>query len=292
MSDQNPNTWKIPEGYYEWVANSNVNAVVHRVGRTVMQPVRYVLHGTPLIEMTEEFDHNRLNGTLAAGNVIITATHRSRLETVTQPEIFEEVGLHHARPVTKVETNMTNPVRRLAMHKLGAFAVDKKRPDVKGVSHAMKGILQRGGIITVYVEGTRIFSDISTVAKVETGAIVAAIQNDSLLIPQATAGLSALKVRDDTGVRTTIARDRKAPLGREPRRLWKPGLAVVHAFGDPYRLPRPDFEFSLERGSGAKNFRQSREFVAGCTEIVRGRLQEVLTQAYSIRGSMLEDICD
>ncbi len=290
MSSPTHEGWKIPEGYYEHIAQSNVSGIVHWAGRMVVAPLRYANYGTPIVDTSPEFERYQASGTFTHGNIIITPTHRSALETVTHPAIFEQLGLHHARPITKRESNMDHPVVRWFMHRLGAFAVEKKSPNVQGVSLALNGILNRGGIATVYVEGTRIHSAIEHVAPIETGAIIGAIQNDSLIIPLATAGMSSIKKSMQDGKRIVIAQDQKAPLGRNPHQLWRRGLPVVHSFGDPYRLPRPDFEFSLERGRGVKVFRQSREFVHHASDELRMRMQAVLTRAYALRSSMLEDV--
>lgn len=289
-SPENTPRWEIPEGYYESVASSNPSRFLHWAGRMVIAPLRYAQYGTPIINTTAEFDRYQESGTFDDGNIVLALTHRSALETVAHPAVFEQLGLHHARPITKLESNMEHPVVRWGMHKLGAFAVDKRRPDVRGIAHAQNGVLRRNGIMTVYVEGTRIYQRIDTVAGVELGAVIAAIQNESLIIPQATAGMSKEKRVDEYGNRIVVAQDQKAPFGRRPGKLLKKGLPVVHAFGDPFRLPIPDFPFSLERGLGAKNFRRSKDFANEASLVIGQALQRTLDRAYEVRGSKLEEV--
>ncbi len=290
MTSSETPRWEIPEGYYESVATSSPSRFLHWAGRMAVAPLRFAQYGSSVVDTTAEFDRYQTSGTFASGNIIMTLTHRSALETVFHPAVLESLGLHHARPISKLDSNMENRVKRWGMHKLGAFAVDKRRPDVRGIAHAQKGILSRNGIMSVYVEGTRIYQNIDSVANVELGAVIAAIQNDSLIIPQASAGLSKEKRLDEQGHLIEVARDQKAPFGRSPKNFLKKGLPVVHAFGDPFRLPIPDFPFSLERGHGAKNFRRSKDFAHDASILVGKAMQRTLDRAYELRGSKLEDV--
>jgi len=288
MSEVNHNSgWHIPDNYYEEIATNGPNSFIHWAGRALIAPYRYAMHGSPVIDTTAGFDLMRSNGEFEPGNIIIPATHRSGKETVFQPAVFEAVGLHHARPLSKKEKNMDHPAMRWGMHQLGVFAVDKKSPNVQGVAEAQRRILLGGGIITVYVEGTRIYTNIDRVAILQKGAIFTAVENDSLIIPHAVAGMSTVKVGESPN-RRVVARDQLAPFGRNPKNILKKGLPVVHAFGTPFRFDKPGFKLSIDRAAGREVVGQTREYMNECAVILRNKLQIVINRAYEVRGSMLE----
>ncbi len=295
MAETTPTTpssgWQIPEGYYEHIAKSSPNAFIHWAGRALIAPYRYARYGAPVIDTSPGFDVAQQNGDFGAGNLIITSLHRSGEETVFQPAVFERLGFHHARPLSKKEANMDNPLKRWGMHQLGAFAVDKKNPDIPGVALAQAGILSRGGIVTVYVEGTRIYDDVLSVHTLQSGAIFTAIENGSLVIPHAVAGMSKVRIGEKPHQKT-IARDERSPLGRSPHNILRKGLPVVYAFGDPIKFDKPDFTLTLERGSGSRAISQTRKYIAHCAGVLQYGLQTVLDRAYKVRGSSLEERFD
>lgn len=286
-----PSGWQIPEGYYENIAKSTPNAFIHWAGRALIAPYRYALYGAPVIDTSPGFDAAQENGDFDEGNLIIASTHRSGEETVFQPAVFESLGFHHARPLSKKERNMDHPVVRWGMHQLGAFAVDKKNPDIRAVSATQVAILGRKGIMTIYIEGTRIYDDISRVHTPQNGAIFTAIEKGSLIIPHAVAGMSKMKVGEKPHQRT-IARDERAYLGRSPHNVFDKGLPVVYAFGDPIKFEKPDFTLSLERGAGRLAMSRSRAYINECSMVLREGLQTVLARAYEVRGSSLEQRFD
>ena len=140
-------------------------------------------------------------------------------------------------------------------------------------------------------EGTRKFHEIDVVTVIKPGAIFTAIENDSLIIPQATAGLSKLKVGEKPD-RRTVAKDRVAPFGRDPHNPFKKGLPLVLAFGKPFRFDKPAFPFSMSKSAGRIVRSQSTDYVRECAEILRHAMDSTIKRAYEVRGSMLEDRLD
>lgn len=275
--------WDIPEGYYEQVAQSDVNGLVHLGGRMALAPFTTAMFGRPQIVTSPGFDEAQAE--FAEGNIIVASTHRSEWETVIQPATFERVGLHHARPVSKLEPLFQGPVRRTLMHNLGAFAIDKRpgHADMTGLQTAVTGILQRGGIINFYFEGTRVTDnpmDVRT-RNIKVGGIVAALLNNSLIVPTALAGIS--KLTEGKGdAKRTLAKDKRSWFGRN--------RPLVMAFEDPFRLELPSFDIErlLDTELSRADRRENYQYVREQTEVIRSAMKKALDTAYRVRGSSLE----
>ncbi|MCA9323967.1 1-acyl-sn-glycerol-3-phosphate acyltransferase [Candidatus Saccharibacteria bacterium] len=277
--------WQIPDGYYEQVAQSDVDSRVHWAGRMLVAPVTGIMFGSPIIVMSKGFIDARPE--FPKGNIVIASTHRSDWETVIQPAGFERVDLHHARPLAKLDPLFQGPVRRWTMHHLGSFAVDKRpgQANMEEVLKATSGILSRGGIVNYYMEGTRVTDTPLTVKKgaIKVGGIVAAAVNNSLIVPTALAGLS--KVKEGEGKnRRTVEMDKRSWFG-----MKRP---LVMAFEDPFRLERPSFDpeiLSLHPRKLSKVQRSANyEYLRFSAARVAAAMDAALRRAYEERGSSLE----
>jgi 1-acyl-sn-glycerol-3-phosphate acyltransferase len=277
--EQDPQTgmWAPGPGYYDRIAESQVNSTLHLIGRLGVAVPTFVQQGCPIIEVAPGFEAAQAE--LAAGNIIIASTHRSGWETIRQPARFEEVGLHHARPVNKVE-NMQNVFGRWIMHGLGSIAVDRNNADQAGLLRANSGILQRGGILTFYPGGTRKYKDVIEAEVVHSGIIFTAVHNDSRIVPTAAAGMSREK-RGNGEDRHTVARDKKSPFGLGPK--------LVYTFGAPFRLEKPGFVLEANMRKLTKVERaQQIDYLRESGRVIQERMQNMLSWAYAIRGSSLE----
>lgn len=279
--ERDPQTgmWTPGPGYYDQIAESHVYGSLHLHGRLGIAVPTFIFHGRPVVEVSPGFEAAREE--LAAGNVIIASTHRSNWETVTQPARFEEVGLHHARPVNKVE-NFQSRFNHWFMHGLGSIAVDRNNADRAGLIQANSGILRRGGTITFYPGGKRKYKNVLEAEIVQPGIIFTALNNSSLIVPTAVAGMSKEKRGDKAkGNLRVIAHDKKAPFGIGPK--------VVYTFGTPYRLEKPSFELQEDlRSLSSGEFAQQRDYLRETARDMQRRLQNMLSWAYAIRGSSLE----
>lgn len=275
--------WHIPDGYYEDVAQSNVNSLVHLGGRLALAPLTIAMFGRPKIVTSPGFDEAQEE--FSDGNIIIASVHRSDWETVIQPATFERVGLHHARPVSKLEPLFQGITRRTVMHNLGAFAIDKRTgyADMEGLQTAANGILQRGGVLNFYFEGTRVTDipmDVRT-GSIKVGGIIAALLNDSLIVPTALAGIS--KHTEGKGDdKRTIAKDKRSWFG-----INRP---LVMAFEDPFRLELPSFDVErlLDTELSRADWRENYKYIKEQAEVIRDAMKKALDSAYSVRGSSLE----
>jgi len=278
-------SWEVPQGYYEHIAESDPNSLIHLTGRMLVAPVAIALFGRPEIVTSPGFDIARKD--FNKGNIFITSTHRTDWETVIQPATFERVGLHEARPIAKLDPLFQYSILRGAMHGLGAFAIDKRKgkTDLEGILLAQLGILRRGGIITGYVEGTRITKNPLEVADIQMGAIMAAIINNSLIVPTAFAGLSKEKTSEGDK-RRTIARDKPSNFGRK--------IKLVAAFEDPFRLEQPNFDIDMLGANPRTLSKEQRatknEYLRDGAIQVKGSMQKALSAAYKKRGNGLEEV--
>lgn len=269
--EQEQYRWTPPEGYYQDIASSNVNVPLHWFARKVVGSAVAVRFGAPKVYATQGV----IDADFSDGNVIVAATHRHLLDTITFPDAIEKVGIHHARPMSKIEL-FQHPVPRWFFHEVGAFCVNRKNSDINGLAEAQRGILQRGGVVTIYGEGTRVTHDVLTVPALKSGLILTAAANDSIIVPAAVAGLSVEKEN-----KRTVARDARSWLGLGPR--------LHFAFGDPLKvaLPYPDADLR------ALNRQQRNEQTLAIrfeSNRVREAMQAVLSAAYAIRGATPEPI--
>lgn len=253
-------SWSPPENYYQDRANQEVDPKMHRFGVWATSLILSARHGLIEVYAPEE----TLNHT---GGAILSPVHRSEIDTVLVPEAAERVGLHHAQPMAKGGL-FSNRLAAFFLHRLGAFGVRRGDADLAGINMASEAILERGGNLTIYDEGTRIHKDTSKVSKLSRSSGIIAAKTGKPLIPVGIGGLS--KEKDGKKV---IRQDKIAPFGFGP--------PVVVVFGSPiYAIP--DYE----------KFKTSKraEFMAGkqATETLAVSLQQCLDRAYEIRGSSLE----
>lgn len=281
--------WMPPEGYYEQIAQSNVNAPVNFIGRMAIGLYGFIRFGRSKIVTAPDF--NEARDELKQGNVITVSIHRNGFDTVLLPNVLERIGLHHSRPMSKIEL-FQNRFSRWAMHKLGGFAVDKTpgKADLDGLRIAQAGILRRAelsekkrsgllrrkirnGYETIYPEGTRVDTDVLNVLKIKPGASIAALENNSLIVPVAFAGLSTEKTGEKPN-RVAVARDKRAWFGL--------GKRLVFSVGKPFRLDPVENWEKLSRGDKVKLIR------AG-DAMIKAALQAELENAIKVRGSSLEE---
>lgn len=89
------------------------------------------------------------DGVPREGPLILAANHRSNFDSIVLPRVTK-------RPVNfmaKREFFATPRVSRFLNH-VGAFPVERGRPDKAATEHALK-VLALGGVLAVYPEGTR-----------------------------------------------------------------------------------------------------------------------------------------
>ncbi len=268
--------WKPPKNYYDEIASSEVSPLVHWTGRKLIGGVIAARFGLPIVLASQE----TASTDFSDGNVIVAATHRHLLDTVTFPSAIETVGIHHARPVSKIEL-FQNPLLRSVLHKLGAFCVDRGNADREGLARAQGGILRRGGAITVYGEGTRVETDVKNVAPLKAGLILTAAANDSTIVPAAVAGLSVEKEGDKSDSKKTVSRDGRYWFGKGPR--------LVFAFGDPLKVELPYPDVTNIKELSRMQFNEQSMAIRVESVRVQTAMQVVLDWAYKVRGSSLEE---
>lgn len=272
------NIWTPPEGYYETRAESEVDPALHLVGRILVSAATIVMYGRPKIVTSPGFDE--ASPQFKDGNIIIGSVHRDEWDTVSLPSAIERAGIHHARPIGKGELLGVHPILSWGLHGLGMIGVNRKYPDIDGLNHAQNRILKRGGVITNYIEATRVHNDVLNVHKVARGIVFAAAANDSLIVPVGIAGLSSERVGKKPDVKV-LAHDKRSKFGLGPR--------FVFAFGDPLRLgPLPEFEQTDEGELTRQGKSAMREETNIRAEIVRLAVQRAHETAYAVRGSSLE----
>jgi len=289
--------WMPPPGYYEGIAQSNVNAPVNFIGRMAIGLYGFVRYGRSKIVTSPGFD--AMAEEVAQGNVIVASIHRSGLDTVLLPNVLERVDIHHSRPMSKLEL-FQKRLRRLVMHKLGGFAVDKEnRADIQGLSIAEAGILRRAdlgdgkrhgflrrkaknGAVTIYAESTRVHNDVLRVNKIKGGVAFAAIENNSLIVPVGFAGLSSEKVGEKP--KKVDGKRPKWPTAARDKRTWfgLGGPRLVFSIGDPFRLP------ALSEEELKDSRAKTRAVATGRTIIIEAMRAE-LENAIKVRGSSLEE---
>lgn len=278
--EQDPanNSWMPPEGYYEQRAESDVNPYLHFAGRFLVSAWVLASMGRPRVVTSAGFEEARPE--FEQGNMIVSAVHRDELDTVMLPSALERVGIHHARPIGKGELLDINPNLSWTLHGLGLIGVNRKNPDHEGLGHAQARILERGGIVTNYGEGTRVHKDVWDVSKFKRGIAMAAAPLNSLIVPVGIAGLSSERIGEKPKQKV-IARDKRAPFGFGPK--------VVFAFGDPFRLgPLPDYDLDKNGDYYRSELSRFNEETKRRTEIIRLAVQRAHSRAYEVRGSILE----
>jgi 1-acyl-sn-glycerol-3-phosphate acyltransferase len=233
---------------------------------------------------------------LQAGNNIVASIHRDDLDTVLLPSVLERVGLHHSRPMSKIEL-FQNRVVRWGLHKLGAFAVDRnpENVDFEGLRVAQAGILRRkdlngdkrqgffrrkvkNGNETIYPEGTRIHKDTLRVAKIKRGVVMTALENSSYIVPVGFAGLSS-EYEGEKPHRKLKAKDKSSWFGIRRR--------LVFSVGTPFKLEPLSKEASADP-TGKPAVKEIRKRM----NIVKEAMQDEVDNAYAVRGSSLEERFD
>jgi 1-acyl-sn-glycerol-3-phosphate acyltransferase len=270
--------WIPPENYYEQIGESNTNSFVNFVGRLGVAAYTFVAFGRIQIVTTPGFDEAQ--PTFPDGNIIVASIHRDERDTVMLPLALERVGIHHSRPVAKSELYMIHPLVSRFFHAAGAFAVDRKNPDFSGLGMAQDRILERGGNITNYLEGTRIRRNTGTVAEVKRSVVFAAAEHDSLIVPAAFAGLSS-EIEGEGDNKVKISRDKRSRFGL--------GSRLVFAFTDPMRFgPLPVAEFDSDGRQTIESKNQVREESKRRAARIRSGMQLALDMAIEYRGSTQE----
>lgn len=277
-------SWMPPEGYYEQRAESDVNPYLHFAGRFLVSAATIAMYGRPKVVTSAGFEDARPQ--FDHGNIIIGSVHRDEWDTVALPSAIERAGIHHARPIGKGELLDIHDALTWTLHGLGLIGVNRKNPDIEGLNHTQESILGRKGVITNYIEATRVHTDVLNVHKVARGIVFAAAANDSLIVPVGIAGLSSERVGQKTEQRI-IARDKRARFGVSRFRI---GPRLVFAFGDPLRLgPLPEFEQEKAGALTRAGKSALREETNIRAELVRKAVQKAHETAYLVRGSSLED---
>ncbi len=158
---------------------------------------------------------------------------------------------------------------------MGAFGVNRKNPDLKGLELVQSTVLGKKGNITNYAEGTRVHADVERVGKIGRGPVFAAAEHDSIIVPVGIAGLSSEKTGQKPDVKT-VKRDKRAPFGFGPK--------LVYAFGDPLQFgPLPEVTVDeAGRPNRAELIVMSTE-TKRRAEAIRAGMQTALNLAYETR---------
>lgn len=263
----------LPPDYYQMVAKSEVNTSLHLAIRGVVAVARVAMYGRQKIVATEAFNERREE--LKSGNVISAAVHRDELDTVWLPSALERVGIHHSRPVAKQELFFINPALTWTLHKLGAFGVNRKDPDMEGLALVQSTVLGSGGNITNYAEGTRVHTDVKRVGKIGRGPVFAAAEHDSIIVPIGIAGLSSEKTGKKPNMKT-VQKDKKSPLGFGPK--------LVYAFGDPLQFGSlPEVEMDEEGNRNRSDLVNLGVETKRRAKIIQDGMQDALDLAYKTR---------
>lgn len=109
------------------------------------------------------------------GPVILAANHRSNFDSIVLPRITR-------RPVNFMAKRefFTSPHFSRFLAHMGAFPVDRGRPDKAATEHALD-VLRAGGVLALYPEGTRRSgSEIGTVAR---GTVWLAQRANAQIVP-------------------------------------------------------------------------------------------------------------
>lgn len=271
-------TLGLPPGYYEMIAQTEVSAPLHVAIRGIVAVARVALHGRQKIVTTEAFDERQ--DEIRQGNVISAAVHRDELDTVWLPSALESVGIHHSRPVAKEELFCINPALSWTLHRLGAFGVSRKNPDLGGLQLVQSTVLGNGGNITNYAEGTRVHTDVERVGKIGRGPVFAAAEHNSIIVPVGIAGLSSEKTGKKPNI-TTLRRDKRAPLGFGPK--------LVYAFGDPLQFgPLPEIEIDKTGSRSRADLANLGVETKRRAKIIQSGMQDALDLAYATRDNPIK----
>ena len=113
------------------------------------------------------------------GAALVCANH-----TASTDPIFMAMGLtvrHQVHFMAKAEL-LRNPLQRLVLKGLGAFAVHRGQSDVKAIKQAFK-LLREGKKLGMFPEGTRVQAD--ETAQARTGVAMLAVRTGAPLLPVA-----------------------------------------------------------------------------------------------------------
>jgi hypothetical protein len=142
------------------------------------------------------------------------------------------------------------------MHSLGAGAVDRSNPNMKGIELAFGHFLEQEEVVKLYSEGTRIKEDVRVVHDVKPTALMLAAQH---------IGTSVIAM----GIAGLASEDKKRPIGF--------GVPTVIAFSEPIEVP-------FAEGSRRASFATAREL----TPLLYTMMQSAQDRAYEIRDEYLK----
>jgi 1-acyl-sn-glycerol-3-phosphate acyltransferase len=277
LSIMSEKLWTPTDKDYQRYATRKPNRTVHKVGIAAVSRYTEREFGDPIILQTEGF--KALDKT--KGNILLVPSHRNKLETVEDPDVFERVGLHHARPSAKVEL-FQKMYMRILLGQLGAFPVARGSADQEAYFAAIRAMLASGDIVTLYGEGERITKDVDRIAPIKHGVVRAILESSSTVVVVGKAGMSEERVGKGEDSYTT-KRDHRSKHGDGPR--------LVYSFGDPFDIKPISIEPGIHRKELTRaEFSQRREEMDDRALTIQVALQAEFDKAYQERGSMLEDV--
>lgn len=163
------------------------------------------------------------------GPVIIAANHRSNFDSAVLPRITH-------RPVNfmaKSEFFATAGLSRFLGH-IGAFPVDRGRPDKAATAHAL-AVLRAGGVLAVYPEGTRCTG--REIGPVQRGPVWLAQRADAQILPVGIGGSEFTQVKGSKRIhrmriRIVVGDPLPPPVSRSREALASRSTEVVKAIGE------------------------------------------------------------
>jgi len=192
MSKEKP--WLHPPhhpNYYEWLLNKKVNKPLRFVASTGSSAVSQVINGRLIVEIPEATKNYQ-------GKVVIDPVHRSGWDIPTAVSVTARAGFERPRPVSKDGNFPNRPISWL-MHALGAGAVDRNSPKLRGALKAFGHFLDNDEVVMVFDEGTRIRENARTVHELSSMALTLAAQNGASVIGMGIAGLADEDIKRPLG---------------------------------------------------------------------------------------------
>ncbi|NBU33297.1 hypothetical protein EB118_01910 [bacterium] len=234
--------------YYEWLRSKKVNKPLRLIASTGASAVSQVINGRLIIDVPKATKEYR-------GRAIFSPVHRSGWDIPATVAAIAKAGFERPRPVSRQQNFPNRPVSWL-MHSLGAGAVDRLNPSMKGIELAFGHFLEQDEVVKLYSEGTRIKEDVRVVHDVKPTALMLAAQH---------IGTSVIAM----GIAGLASEDNKRPIGSS--------VPTVIAFSEPLEVP-------FAEGNRRASFTTAREL----TPLLYNMMQSAQDRAYEIRDEYLK----
>lgn len=250
----------LPPDYYPKRARQHVNWPLHFIGRKLLSAHMRYEQG-PLTVVVPDSVKQRAK---IERPVIVTPTHRSWLDIGIFVEATERAGLHHVRPMSKIENIQTHPLAAWFFHQVGLFAVDRGEADFEGINTVFEALYERGQHGLIFPEGTRVKEDVERIGKIARTPAMMALKYGFDLVPLAIVGAS----EGETQPSKLTVHGKHLPVATAP----------VAQFGDVIyvdQLPFDTTDKQLMLATGA------------LTRSLRESMQQTTDAAYRTRSELL-----